>query len=252
MWATSGVLATIDGPADRAAAADRLKPMIVRSTRHLLALTDRRGTLPKASSDFWELGEATLTLGTAAPLLSGLEAAGQLSRDVGQPARAGAAVARSKDLRAAIEDGFGPLFARYPGGRELDAATAFLLPPFQRVALPGAYAAWRASADPMARPAGGLAPGAGWKNDGISWTPQTALYSLTAAWAGDTGSAEARLTWIDAHRTPSGAIPEKVLADGSPAAVAPLSWSAACVVLAVAQLDRAAELERAARPNAAG
>jgi GH15 family glucan-1,4-alpha-glucosidase len=89
----------------------------------------------------------------------------------------------------------------------------------------------------MARPAGGLAPGAGWRQDGISWTPQTSLYALTAAANGDDAQAHARLAWLDAHRTAMGALPEKVLADGSPAAVAPLAWTAACVVLAVATLD---------------
>jgi GH15 family glucan-1,4-alpha-glucosidase len=76
----------------------------------------------------------------------------------------------------------------------------------------------------MLRPAGGVAPGATWKDDGVSWTPQTALYALTAATLGDAAAAERWLTWLDAHRTPSGALPEKVLADGTPAAVAPLAW----------------------------
>ena len=101
----------------------------------------------------------------------------------------------------------------------------------------------------MARPAGGLAPGEGWKQDGISWTPQTSLYAWVAAGTGDRATAEGWLSWIDAHRTPSGAIPEKVLADGAPAAVAPLSWSAACVLLALDELDsRGALTARAGRP----
>lgn len=133
---------------------------------------------------------------------------------------------------------FGPRFARYTDGHDRDAASAFLLPPFQPAAVDGALSAWRAWADEMTRPAGGLAPGAGWPDDGISWTPQTALYGLTAAWAGDAETSRSWLTWIDKHRTPSGAIPEKVLADGSPTAAAPLAWSAACVVLAAARLDQ--------------
>lgn len=237
LWATQSVLATIADDTDRAAAVRSLRPLITRSTQHLLDLTDRRGSLPPASSDFWEVGEASLTLGTAAPVLSGLEAAALLNAELGHPAAAEAATSRASALRQAIVDRFGPRFARYTDGQSRDAASAFLLPPFQAVAVPGALTAWRASAREMSRPAGGLAPGAGWKNDGISWTPQTSLYGLTAAWAGDTESAEAWLTWLDTHRTSSGAIPEKVLGDGSPAAVAPLSWSAACVVLAVAQLD---------------
>lgn len=237
LWAAQTVLSEIDDPGDRTQAAQLLRPMIERSTRHILDLTGGRGTLPPASSDFWEVGESRVTLGTAAPLLSGLEAAARLYRVLGARASAAEAAERATELRAAIEREFGPRFARYTDGRTPDAAGAFLLPPFQPTAVPGALRAWRASADAMARPAGGLAPGTGWKDDGISWTPQTSLYGLTATWAGDTEAAETWLTWIEAHRTPSGAIPEKVLGDGSPAAVAPLSWSAACVVLAVAQLE---------------
>ena len=238
LWATRTVLAAIADDDARARAARDLRPMIDRSTGRILELTSGRGTLPPASSDFWEVGESRVTLGTAAPLLSGLEAATVLYTELGIGPAAAAASARATRLRAAIEREFGPRFARYTDGQKLDAAGAFLLPPFQPTPLPGARAAWRASAAAMARPAGGLAPGAGWKDDGISWTPQTSLYGLAAAWAGDTETAETWLTWIDTHRTPSGAIPEKVLADGSPAAVAPLTWSAACVVLAVAELER--------------
>ncbi|MGV8967123.1 MAG: glycoside hydrolase family 15 [Cellulomonas sp.] len=248
LWATQSVVATIDDDAARAAALGSLRPMIDRSTTHLLAETDRRGTLPRASSDFWEVGEADLTLGIAAPTLSGLEAAAELNRELDRPRSAAEAAARAANLRAAIIDKFGPRFARYTDGANRDAATAFLLPPFQPTAVPGAIDAWRSSAQEMARPAGGLAPGAGWKKDGISWTPQTSLYALSAASVGDTAAATAWLSWLDAHRTSSGAIPEKVLGDGSPAAVAPLSWSAACVVLAVAQLDGYATAPAAATP----
>jgi len=45
--------------------------------------------------------------------------------------------------------------------------------------------------------------------------------------------------WLDAHRTGLGALPEKVLDDGSPAAVAPLAWTAAVTVLTTRSLDRA-------------
>jgi len=238
LWATQAVLAQIDDADDRARAAKHLRPMIDRSTRHILALTSRRGTLPVASSDFWEVPESRLTLGTAAPLLSGLEAAADLYGVLGARSSAARAATRAASLRSAIMREFGPRYARYADGQDRDAASAFLLPPFQPTAVRGALEAWRASASEMGRPAGGLAPGGGWPDDGISWTPQTALYGLTAAWAGDDEASRTWLTWIDEHRTPSGAIPEKVLADGSPAGAAPLAWSAACVVLAVAQLDQ--------------
>jgi len=153
-------------------------------------------------------------------------------------ADAAAVGVHSMRLRTAIVGRFGP--DGYPRqlGRNLpDAATAFLLPPFQGVPLLGAVDAWEGSIPQMLRPAGGLAPGAGWRDDGISWTPQTALYALAAASLGDRERAEQWLTWLDAHRTPSGALPEKVLADGSPAAVAPLAWTCALVVLTAQTLE---------------
>ena len=92
----------------------------------------------------------------------------------------------------------------------------------------------------MRRPAGGLAPGSSWRQDGVSWTPETALFALTAASTSQIRTAHQWLAWLDAHRTAGGSLPEKVLADGSPAAVAPLAWTAALVVLTVDSLDRSA------------
>jgi GH15 family glucan-1,4-alpha-glucosidase len=63
------------------------------------------------------------------------------------------------------------------------------------------------------------------------------LYAWVAAEAGATDLADGWLAFLDSHRTPSGSLPEKVLADGSPAAVAPLGWSAACALLALDALD---------------
>ncbi|WP_298461731.1 glycoside hydrolase family 15 [uncultured Cellulomonas sp.] len=237
LWATGQVLAEVPDLARRRATAATLRPLLDRSTAHALDLTDGPGTLPPPSSDYWEVGESRLTLGTVAPLLAGLHAAAGVYADLGRTAEARAAADRADRLGAAVTREFGPRFARYSDGHDADAASAFLLPPFQPVALPGAAVAWRASADDMGRPAGGLAPGEAWRDDGISWTPQTSLYAWVAAVDGDRSRAQGWLTWIDEHRTASGAIPEKVLADGSPAAVAPLAWSAACVLLTLDALD---------------
>jgi glucoamylase len=89
----------------------------------------------------------------------------------------------------------------------------------------------------MRRPAGGLAPGEGWKDDGISWTPETALFALAAAATGDRPAAERYLAWLEAHTTAHGALPEKVLSDGSPAGPAPLAWTSALVVLTAHELE---------------
>lgn len=252
LWSAATVLDQIQDPAARRAALAELRPLVDRSVDHVLALTDAAPHLPPPSSDYWEVREDELTLGTVAPLLAGLEHAAALYDDAGEPARAAAAAERAAQLRTAVEETFRPDgYTRYAGdagpmttllgGNGRDAATAMLLPPFT-TALPGAEDAWLASAEEMARPAGGLAPGAGWKRDGISWTPETTLYALVAASSGRYELATEWLDWVSAHRTGSGAIPEKVLANGAPAAVAPLTWSSANVVLAVAALEDAGAL----------
>jgi GH15 family glucan-1,4-alpha-glucosidase len=87
------------------------------------------------------------------------------------------------------------------------------------------------------RPAGGLAPGSKWKNDGISWTPETALVAYTAAMSGRPEISARWMDWLDDHRTPRGSLPEKVLATGATAGPAPLAWTAALVVLTTAELE---------------
>ncbi|QZN86109.1 glycoside hydrolase family 15 [Cellulomonas sp. C5510] len=237
LWAAGEVVAA--QPADRQQpVAERLRGLVTRSAAGAVALTARDG-LPPASPDYWEVAEDELTLGTVAPLLAGLESAPALLELLDEEEAAAAAREAAGRTRDAVERAFGDdtAYGRYADGSVADAASAFVLPPLQPRPLAGALDAWQASAAAMERPAGGLAPGAAWKSDGISWTPQTALYALVAAENGRPDDARARLDWLDAHRTPLGALPEKVLADGSPAAVAPLAWTAACVVLAVDALD---------------
>jgi GH15 family glucan-1,4-alpha-glucosidase len=212
----------------------QLQPLIDGSTRAALQITDRPGGLPRPSPDYWEIHDARLSLGTAASLAFGLDAAVRLQRGLGDPELARTAQERAGTLRLSIARKFGAQgYPRYLGGDQPDAAIAFLLPPFTALADPEIVEAWRRAADRMGRPAGGLAPGAGWTNDGISWTPQTALFALTAASVGDRPAAERWLTWLARHRTPYGALPEKVLSNGDPAGPAPLAWTAAFVLMAV-------------------
>ena len=114
-----------------------------------------------------------------------------------------------------------------------DAAVTFLAAPIGPAGADDAVlsAMARAQAE-MSRPAGGVAPGVGWKDDGISWTPETALFAAAWAASGHRDRAEELLGWLGAHRTDAGSFPEKVLYDGRPAAVAPLAWTAALVVIA--------------------
>ncbi|WP_082774526.1 hypothetical protein [Cellulosimicrobium funkei] len=239
LWAADVVLEETPA-ADRAEVAAELRPLVDAATDHALELVDGEDPLPPPSSDYWEVEPTSLTLGTAGPLLAGLEAAADVYAAAGQAPRAHEATLAAARLRMAVERSFGSQgYPRHVTGGARDASTAFVLPPFQPEPLAGADEAWRTSVREMLRPAGGLAPGAGWRADGISWTPQTTLYALAAASSSDPedrADAEEWLRWVDDHRTASGAIPEKVLADGSPAAVAPLSWSSALVVLALVEL----------------
>ena len=239
LWATGVLLAELP-ESSRADVAAELLPLVETARRDIALQTATRSGLPRPSSDFWEYETFGVTLGAAAPLLAGLESAVGIYDVLGRAEDALSARAAADELRAAVVARFGPDgYPRFLRGRLPDASTAFLLPPFQPTPLDGGPEAWKASVGPMSRPAGGLAPGAGWREDGVSWTPQTALYALVAASAGRDDEARRWLTWLDEHRTASGALPEKVLADGSPAAVAPLAWTAALVILSVAALEEA-------------
>ena len=240
LWAAREVVDTgMPGATPEDDPARSLAPLVTRSTARLLDRLDPQTGLPRPSPDYWERPEEKLTLGIAATSLMGLEAAADLHARGAVPERewraAGVDPATLTPTAAAVRerivDEFGPSFPRHLGGRP-DAAVTFLLPPFVDEAVPGAELARRRSQAPQRRPAGGLAPGAGWRNDGVSWTPETALQAVAAAHTGRAEEAGEWLDWLDEHRTDAGALPEKVLHDGDPAAVAPLAWTAALVVLA--------------------
>lgn len=244
LWATAEVVAAEPDPAVRRSIALELSPLITASTRRLLDRVDPRTGLPRPSADYWEVPEDELTLGIAATSLVGLESAAWIAGEALPPEqvwrRAGieapALSARARAVRAEVVQAFGLDYPRHAGGRP-DAAVTFLLPPFTTCPLPGAAAARIAAVPVMRRPAGGMAPGAGWKTDGISWTPETALQALAAAAGGREEEAREWLDWLDAHRTEAGSLPEKVLHDDSPAAVAPLAWTSALVLITLDELE---------------
>jgi hypothetical protein len=238
LWAAGQVAAALPDAAARARLMAELRPMIDRSTIAAIAAIDNPRALPRPSRDYWETRVHGVTLGTVAPLLAGLRSAAVLYSDAGRPdvaARAGAAAVR---LDAAITRHFGP--AAYPreiGGDDPDTAVAFLLPPFAPRVRADVLAAWRDAGQRLRRPGGGLAPGAGWRDDGVSWTAETAIFAMAAAASGQQAAAEGWLNWLNAHRTRMGALPEQVTSSGRPASVAPLAWTDAAVVLAAATLD---------------
>ena len=232
LWGLAEVTASLPRP-ERAAFVRRYQSLLDRSAAAAAAMIDNPRTLPPASPDYWEVPERRPTAATAALVAAGLESAARLYAVLdadGPRARYTAAAAR---LRTAILTSFGPAFPRHLGGRasSVDLGVSFLLPPFAAQPEPAVVTAWRHAAPAMSRPAGGLAPGGSWRRDGVSWTNVTATYALTAAALGDAEQAKAWLSWLSRHRTAAGSVPEKVLADGSPASVAPLSWTAAAVLL---------------------
>ena len=236
LWALAAVTDTLP-VAERKALVGRYRGLLDRSIAVAQAAVSGRRGLP-VSADYWERRERRPTLATAALLRAGLEAASRLYALIGDPA-ASSVEAAAVRLGAAIRARFAADgYPRYPGGSasSVDLGVVFLLPPFAAEPDPDAVAAFRAAPRSMMRPAGGLAPGGSWRDDGISWTPATSSYALAAAALGDREAALRWLRWLDEHRTDAGSLPEKVLADGRPAAVAPLAWSAAAVVLTASAL----------------
>ena len=219
-----------------------VRSLLDNATQFALAVTDDGHRLPAASPDYWEVPVRRMSLGTVAPLLAGLHASERLYGALGEPAlakRSAAAAARLRiNVRERFDDGYERFGHRwYGGGGGLDAAVTFLMPPFAASPSPQVVDAWMGYQSDALRPAGGLAPGAGWKQDGISWTPETALVAYTAAMSGRRERAEHWMDWLSSHRTSGGSLPEKVLANGAPAGPAPLAWTAALVILTAAELD---------------
>lgn len=222
----------------RAAGLAALRPTIVAAVRAAIIALDSDG-LPAPSQDYWETDTAEPTLGSAAPLLLALRTGAELLTWLGVDTLAAQAKESAGMLAGAIESRFAP--KDYPrrlsvAGR--DASVSFLLPPFAPHAAPVA-AAWRRTVAALAVPNGGVRPGEEWADTTTAWTPQVSLFAATAAAIGDHDTAHRFLDWLDRHRTRLGALPEKVTADGRPAAVAPLALTGATVLIALSHLDGA-------------
>ncbi len=197
--------------------------------------------LPRASADYWEQPETRPTIGIAAPLLLGLRSAAALAADLGETDAARRWSDAARTLDTGIERGFGTTgYRRYPvAGAGPDSAVTFLAPPLAgpRGDRTGVMAAVRRAEAELLMPSGGLRPGDIPRVGGVAWTPATALFALAAAGRDDEAAFARWFGWLAAHRTALGALPEKVANDGSPAAVAPLGWTSAIVLLALAARD---------------
>jgi GH15 family glucan-1,4-alpha-glucosidase len=215
------------------------------ATGFALAATDGGRRLPPASPDYWEVGVSRTSLGTVAPLLAGLQTSQRMYAALGESELAHRSGSAASRLRELVDERFADRYERFGsewfrGGGGLDAAVTFLMPPFvESPSAPSAelVGAWMRYQSDALRPAGGLAPGSQWKQDGISWTPEMALVAYTAAVTRRPEIAGHWMDWLSAHRTPWGSVPEKVLANGAPAGPAPLAWTASLVILTAAQLE---------------
>ncbi|WP_350277063.1 glucoamylase [Kribbella sp. HUAS MG21] len=236
---------------------------LVRESADQIASELGADGLPAPSSDYWERPEKELTLGTVAPLLTGLRSAVLIATAQDRKAEAARWQAALDTLSTATDRVFGPEYPRTParatsfvepgvdpiavgGGR--DAIVTVLGPPFAperpevRTAIDNALAA-------LTQPNGGVTPGEDWRADGVSWTPQTALFALSAAAHHDHATANRLLTWLTSHRTTTGALPEKVNRDLKPAGEAPLAWTASLVVLTITALDNPLPFPDAPQPT---
>ncbi|WP_051833200.1 hypothetical protein [Streptomyces katrae] len=219
--------------ADRNARLNALYPMVRKAADRSAASLGSNG-LPPASPDYWELPTGTTNIGTAAPLLAGLNAAADLAGFLGQDADRARWTAAAGKLSTAIARYFAPL--GYPrtidGNHGRDSAAAFMAPPFNEAPadLPAALVStYRA----LLLPNGGLLPGndpdAPWGS--YAWTPSTGFFALAWAQLGDTNRADAVLNWVLAKRNGLGEFPETVNGAGNPSSVAPLGWTDALAVM---------------------
>lgn len=239
LWALSEAAQQLR-PGDRPGFVGSFVNLLHRSTATVADALARGGGLPPPGPDYWEVREKKVTLATCAVLLAGLQSAQYLYTVLDAPSQAAEAGRAADALAGSIRQAFGRRrYPRHPGDRPrtVDLGVSFLSPPFARFDDEVARRAWASVPRYAGRPAGGLAPGGGWRNDGISWTPTVATYALAAAHA-DPPQAVQWLRWLATHRTSARALPEKVLADGSPASVAPLAWTAAAVVITADELAR--------------
>jgi glucoamylase len=191
--------------------------------------------LPAASMDYWE-DSVEVTLGTAAPLLAGLRSAADIAGELGASSCARRWDRAATTLAGGIQTGFGRYgYHRRPYQNSgTDAAIVFLAPPFAPPDPVIDRAADSAQKD-LTLPNGGLLPGTDWPgNKTAAWTAETAFFALFHAEAGQHQAAARILTWLANRRTRLGALPEMVDARGRPASAAPLTWTDAVVLLALA------------------
>jgi GH15 family glucan-1,4-alpha-glucosidase len=200
--------------------------------------------------DYWE-DSVGVTLGTCAPLLTGLRAAADIAAVRGDRALASHWASAAARLAAAMRRQFAVFgYRRLPLGLGgADASVTFTGPPFAPASGQTRQAA--ATSQPLLTlPGGGVRPGTGWPGDAsTAWSAETAFFALHDAELGQHRAAGRLLAWLAAHCTGLGELPEQVHA-GQPASVAPLPWADAAVLLALlAQQHRLPSVPAALTPR---
>ncbi|MFJ5548038.1 hypothetical protein [Streptomyces sp. NPDC093225] len=216
---------------------DRLRALypMVRAAADRTARTLGPDGLPPASPDYWELDADAPTIGTAAPLLAGLNAAADLAVRLGREADGERWAAAARRLSRGIAGSFAPRgYPRTADGRHgRDSAAAFMAPPFN-AAPAGLRGALDSTYRALVLPNGGLSPGDDPGHDWgpYAWTASTSFFAVAWAHLGDGAKADRVLRWVLSHRNGLGELPETVNGSGRPSSVAPLGWTDALVVLA--------------------
>lgn len=242
LWAVSEVhtATRTTGRAEGGVTLESMAPMLRRSSRRLLRLTEQGSMLPPVSSDYWEVSESQVTLGIAGPTLLGLQALVRLAdRNNGLWTHIDGGVDALGESCLAYEETFARTFIanglqRYPTSGGLDSAVAYLPAAGAGLGLdvPTLDHVWSR----LLQPAGGIKPGHGWIFDRTSWTPSTSLMGVGFARLGASAQADGILDWLGRNRTHAGSFPEKVSEEGAAVSVAPLSWTASNVIITLDEL----------------
>lgn len=207
-----------------------------RAARYLFDSTAGGTRLPPPTPDYWEVPVSRTTLGSAAAHLVGLESAALVLRRLGDGSEAERLDSAARRFRDVVITTYGPRFERFGPDGGPDAGALFLLQPLTTPP-PGALNGRAAYLGRARVGAGGLAPGTAWRQDEVSWTPETALAAWTSAGVGDLADARHWLAWLFDQRTAWGSVPEKVRRDGAPAGPAPVAWTAALIVMTARSLE---------------
>lgn len=226
-------------PGGRNARLRTLYPMVRKAADYAARSLGPDG-LPPASPDYWELDTTAPNIGTAAPLLAGLNSSADLAGRLGMSGDAERWRDAARRLSAGIAASFAP--RGYPrtadGEHGRDSAVAFMAPPFN-TAPAGLGEALDSTYRALLLPNGGVSPGndPGFSWGSYAWTASTTFFALAWSGTGEQARAGRVLDWVLSKRNGLGELPETVNGAGWPSSVAPLGWTGSLVVLTALALQ---------------